>query len=190
MTLSVAGKLSSPGFRALVEQAAGCSVLSCYQCGKCGAGCPLQESLDFTPAQVVQLVRLEQEERVLSCKTIWLCASCETCTTRCPQEVDIARVMDAARSLAFLRKVKPAVPEVRSFYKATRANLRKFGRLYEAWLMASLKMRTGDFLRDMDLGQEMLKKRKLKLLPSFAGAWETRFLIRRANRIDSEKGAK
>ena len=166
---------------------AGCTPLACYQCGKCGAGCPLKENLDYTPSQIMHLIRLGQEDLVLGCKSIWLCASCETCTTRCPQDVDIARIMDACRALAFHRGLSPAVPQVGAFYKATRANLRKFGRMYEALLLASLKVRTGEYMKDVDLGMELMKRGKLKFFPSIVRSFETRAIIRRANKKDKER---
>ncbi|MCP2604234.1 heterodisulfide reductase, partial [Candidatus Aminicenantes bacterium AC-708-M15] len=42
-------------------------------------------------------------EELLSCKSIWICASCLTCNTRCPRGVNIAEVMEAIR-LILLRK--------------------------------------------------------------------------------------
>ncbi|MBM4352617.1 MAG: heterodisulfide reductase subunit C [Deltaproteobacteria bacterium] len=185
----ISGRRSVPAFRTEVEARAGCGVLACFQCGKCGAGCPLQEHLDYSPSQIIHLIRLGQEETVLASKAIWLCASCETCTTRCPQGVDIARVMDAARSLAFDRRVPSAVPSVPSFYKATRANLMKFGRMFEVWLLASLKLRTGDITKDMDLGRKMMAKRKLNLFPTWNRVWETRAIFKRVARIEKERAA-
>ncbi len=37
-----------------------------------------------------------------------MCASCETCTTRCPQDVDVAKVMDAVKITALYQGIKPA----------------------------------------------------------------------------------
>ncbi|MFC2071034.1 4Fe-4S dicluster domain-containing protein [Chloroflexota bacterium] len=75
----------------------------CYQCGKCSAGCPMSSVMDLLPNQVMRLVQLGLEEDIGNSKTIWLCASCLTCTIRCPKGVDISRVMEALR-LITLRK--------------------------------------------------------------------------------------
>ena len=69
------------------------NVYLCYQCLKCTSGCPLIEHMDLHPNQVMRAAQLD-DVSVLESKTIWACASCQTCTTRCPQGIDIAAVMD------------------------------------------------------------------------------------------------
>lgn len=63
----------------------------------------MSSAMDLLPNQIMRLVQLGMEEDLASSKTIWLCASCFTCTVRCPKGVDISRVMEALRVIA-LRK--------------------------------------------------------------------------------------
>lgn len=86
-----------------VEELSGQKLLSCYQCGKCSAGCPMVEAMDILPNQVIRLLQLGQEEDVVNSKTIWICASCFTCEARCPKGVDLSKIMEAVRVL-LLRK--------------------------------------------------------------------------------------
>ena len=86
-----------------IEDISGQNVLACYQCGKCSAGCPMVSLMDLLPNQIIRLVQLGQVSDVLNSKTIWLCASCFTCTSRCPKGVDLAKVIEALR-LLLLRK--------------------------------------------------------------------------------------
>jgi heterodisulfide reductase subunit C len=86
-----------------VEDISGQNVLACYQCGKCSAGCPMVSLMDLLPNQIIRLVQLGQFDDVLNSKTIWLCASCFSCSTRCPKGVDLAKIMEALR-LLLLRK--------------------------------------------------------------------------------------
>jgi heterodisulfide reductase subunit C len=86
-----------------IEYISGQNVLACYQCGKCSAGCPIASLMDLLPNQIIRLVQLGQISEVCNSKTIWLCASCYSCTARCPKGVDLARVMEALR-LILLRK--------------------------------------------------------------------------------------
>jgi heterodisulfide reductase subunit C len=97
-----------------VELISGQDLLACNQCGKCGAGCPVAASLDLLPNAVIRLAQLGQED-VLQSQTIWVCAACQTCVSRCPKDVDVPRVMEALRTIAMQRGIQPvdlgAVPE-------------------------------------------------------------------------------
>ena len=87
-----------------VEELSGQSLLSCYQCGKCSAGCPMSFAMDLLPNQIIRLMQLGLEDDIAKANTIWLCASCITCSVRCPRGVDLARVMEALRALALRNK--------------------------------------------------------------------------------------
>jgi heterodisulfide reductase subunit C len=96
-----------------VEELSGQDLLSCYQCGKCSAGCPIVEEAEILPSQILRLVQLGQREDVLRSKTIWLCASCNTCVSRCPRGVDLARVMEALRQIVLRSNVDHVkIPEL------------------------------------------------------------------------------
>lgn len=146
----------------------------CFQCRKCAAGCPVSFAMDHTPSEIIHAVRLGLDDIVFKSKTVWMCASCQTCNTRCPQGVDVARIMDAIKILAVKKGYKPAIPNVLSFYKAALGNIRAYGRMYELGLIINLKMRTFEFMKDAGLGSKMFFKGKLKIIPSFKGAWTTR----------------
>jgi len=88
-----------------VEEISGQNLLSCYQCGKCSAGCPMTASMDMLPNRVIRLAQLGLEEEIAHSNTMWVCASCLACAVRCPQSVDLARVMEALRLLTLRRNV-------------------------------------------------------------------------------------
>ncbi|HIQ06382.1 MAG TPA: hypothetical protein EYH31_11980 [Anaerolineae bacterium] len=148
-----------------IQREIGQNVFLCYQCIKCTSGCPLSDHFDLTPNQVMRSVQLN-DERVLESKTIWLCASCQTCTTRCPQGLDIAGIMDALRIEAKKRGVPPAIPEVDKFSTFFLRDIGLLGRLYEVGLMVGMNLATGQPLKDMNMGLEMMKRRKFKLVPA------------------------
>jgi heterodisulfide reductase subunit C len=87
-----------------IEELSGQNLLSCYQCGKCSAGCPMVSAMDILPNQAIRLVQLGLQEDVLKSETIWLCASCVTCGARCPRGVDLSRIMEALRQLKLRKK--------------------------------------------------------------------------------------
>jgi heterodisulfide reductase subunit C len=89
-------------FVARVEEISGQDLLACNQCGKCSAGCPVVAAMDLLPNQVIRMAQLGMED-VLECNTIWICASCLTCVTRCPKGVDLPRLMEALRQIALRR---------------------------------------------------------------------------------------
>lgn len=98
-----------------VEELSGQNVLSCYQCGKCSAGCPVVDQMDLLPNQVIRYVQTG-DISVLDSKTIWLCASCFTCAVRCPQGIDLAKVMEALRLLSLRKNIDhiklSTIPEI------------------------------------------------------------------------------
>jgi heterodisulfide reductase subunit C len=111
------------------------------------------------------MVQLGQKEALLASHDIWLCASCETCGTRCPNEIDIARVMDALRSMALAEGVKAAEPDAVKFHKIFMFLVQNMGRMHEASLFALYKMLTLDIMADMDSGMQMIFKGKIPILP-------------------------
>jgi heterodisulfide reductase subunit C len=144
---------------------AGLEVATCYQCGRCSAGCPVSRFFDLQPMQVVRLSAYGQEDLLLSSQTIWLCASCETCTTRCPNEIDIARLMDLLRQRALAQGRTPAEKRIAAFHRSFLRSIRRWGRTYEVGMLAAYKFRSGDMFGDLGLGWKMFRRGKLHLRP-------------------------
>lgn len=174
----------SSSFGELVKKVSGINVDLCFQCGKCASGCPISFAMDYTPTQLLHAIQLGLRDEVLNSRTIWLCSSCQTCTTRCPQDVDLAEVMDTVRIIAQRQKTVPSVPGVPAFYRNSVSNIRIFGRTYELGLMASLKLSTRNFSQDMRLGMKMLRKGKFSIFPSFRGSGDAREIIRRVKAME------
>ncbi len=155
---------------------AGVDVYSCVQCRRCSSGCPIVQHMDLAPSQVMRAVQLGRRD-VLRSRAIWLCSSCHTCTARCPQDLDVARVFETLRLIAQEERLPPAVPPVAMFSRSALRSIRLFGRLYELGLMAELYLRLAaarlldlrQLLRsDIPMATKMLLRGKLKLLPALA----------------------
>lgn len=86
-----------------VQELSGQNLLVCYQCGKCSAGCPTVSEMDILPNQIIRFAQLGFKDELLQSKSIWICASCMTCNTRCPKGINIAEVFEAIRQI-ILRK--------------------------------------------------------------------------------------
>ena len=150
-----------------IHEEYGQNVHLCYQCVRCSSGCPVAEHMDLLPNQVMRAIQFN-DEQVLEAKTPWICAACQACTTHCPQELDIAGIMDALRIEARRRGIKPPVPEVELFTQVFLRDIGILGRLYEAGLMVAMNLLTLQPLKDVqDLGVPMIRKRKIGLLPKF-----------------------
>ena len=112
LTLKADQPVAGNALLTAVHAQSGVRVQDCYQCGKCTAGCPVAAFMDLMPRQVMRAVQLGQTDLVLRSSTIWLCASCETCSARCPMELDVAAVMDTLRHIARERGIQPAQKDI------------------------------------------------------------------------------
>lgn len=143
-------------------------IYRCYQCLTCTLGCPVAFAMDVYPHEIVKYVQLGAKEEVLRSSTLWICASCETCATRCPNEIEMVKLMDLLRRMAVEEgEVKEKGP---IFNKVFLDAIRKKGRVHELSLIIDLKRKTGELFRlnkdEMRLGLDMFRHGKLKLVPS------------------------
>jgi len=174
-----ANMIPSPIFKTRVEQIAGASSSPCYQCHRCTAGCPMVFAMDLTPAQFVHALRLGDEEKVLHSDTIWVCLSCETCTTRCPQEVDVDKLLMAARIVAKEQGIVPTITEIPNFYESYMENMYLYGRIGELPFIVTLKLKEQNFFDDFALGLQLLSRGRLNLLDLPKGGATYRELYKR-----------
>ncbi len=165
---SQAGSVVVPdnAFARQLKKETGEDVFRCFQCLKCSTGCPLTDAMDILPHQLIKAMQLGLKEEAISSSTIWVCASCLTCSVRCPNKIDIARLMDRLRQLAYTRKGQLGDELVPLFHEAFLHSLRRRGRVYEIGMLMSLKFKTKQLFKDMGLGWEMFRRGKLRLLPS------------------------
>ena len=147
---------------------------ACFQCRKCTNGCPVAFAMDFYPDEVIRMVILGQREAVLACQTIWVCAACETCTTRCPNDVRIAELMDCLKEMALREGVPVSQPRILALHETFLNNIKKRGRLYETTLLPAYLVKSGAFLDkwnsgawryDLNLGRRLFSKGRLPLMP-------------------------
>lgn len=171
-----------------IREDTGENVFLCYQCTKCTAGCPLAQYFDLAPNQVMRAAQLGIEELVFNSKSPWLCASCMTCTTRCPQGIDIARVMDFIVSEAIAEGRKSPVPEVALFNKVFLRNVNILGRAYEMGLMLEMNLRTGQIFKDVGMGLDMIRHRKINILPKVVTKRKPRAGSASVERSENEVG--
>ncbi len=171
-----------------IQKATGENVFLCYHCVKCTSGCPLVEHFDLAPNQIMRAAQLGMEDLIFDSKTPWLCASCQICTTRCPQGIDIAKVMDFIVSEALASGVKPKVPEIALFQKVFLRDVDILGRAYELGLTLEMNMRTKQPFKDVGFGLNMIKHRKINFLPKIVRKRKRKAPLAPASRPSNEVG--
>jgi heterodisulfide reductase subunit C len=90
--------------------------------------------------------------------------SCETCITRCPNEVDIARMMDVLRQMAIEFGVGAREKNILTFHEVFLANIKFGGRINEPLMLAHYKLKSGDLFSDLAMGAGMFVKGKIHLV--------------------------
>ncbi len=170
-----------------VEELSGQDVRECYQCGKCSAGCPIAADMDMPPNQVIRLLQLGLADVALRSRTIWLCASCETCTTRCPREVDLAAVMDALRIVALREGIRSPERVVPFFNRLFLSLVKRYGRVYEMELIGRFNTGTFNFFKDVMKAPKLFFKGRLKLRPNFEGRKTANSVFKEVKRIKSSR---
>jgi heterodisulfide reductase subunit C2 len=150
-----------------VEKISGVDVRGCLQCKKCTNGCPVTSLVKVPSSDIIRRLQLNTGDEIFESDLIWMCASCETCFTRCPMKIDMASVMDALRVLAVEKKASRQKGNVPLFNKSFLKTVRLFGRTYDLGMIAAYKVGTSSYLQDTEKFPAMLKKGKIALIPSF-----------------------
>ena len=147
-----------------LQQRSGVCLAECCQCGKCTASCPFAPYMDVMPRQIVRYVQLSQLEAALTAQTPWICASCYTCSCRCPHEIDLPALMQCLRQEA-KRQGKIAVKEVGLFSRLFMKTVRAFGRSHEMLMMGLFNMQSLRFFQDIRYAPSLYLKGKIHPLP-------------------------
>jgi heterodisulfide reductase subunit C len=135
---------------------------ACFQCSRCSVGCTVAEVTDLLPHRIVRLAQLGQQEQLLRAEHLWLCTGCGTCTTRCPNQVQVAELMDHLKAEAFPRQAAGGGPAMVRFHALFHDAIYRYGRNHEMGLVRRLKT-TRELLADMGMGLSMMRRGKLKL---------------------------
>jgi heterodisulfide reductase subunit C2 len=166
-----------------VEAVGGIDVSYCYQCGKCSTGCPVAYEMDLTPTQLMHAIQLGLKDLVYKSKTMWLCASCLTCSTRCPQDVDIAEALDSVKIMMQRDGKRPKMPGVLKLFRSMTWNMKFFGRMHDLSMAAVYKLLALNISKeDMIMFFKMLRNGKFKIFPKFKSSFAVRRIFRQAKK--------
>ena len=141
------------------------AMLNCIQCGTCSATCPVSHYMDYTPRQIIAMVREGFKHEVLSSKTVWLCASCYSCTVECPKEIKITDVMYALKRAAIESGYNPnnfpTSALASGFFSQVKAN----GRSSEGPLLLKVFLKTNPLklFGNAMLGWKLFKRGRMSM---------------------------
>jgi heterodisulfide reductase subunit C len=176
-----------------LQAATGENVMHCYQCKKCTLGCPSAYLMKIRPHEMMRAIQLGMKEEVFWAGTIWICLSCETCNTRCPQGINILRVIDGLREMVMSKKGDyynpyPAIP---AFHRIFLYLVERFGKVYELGLALLIHLKMLTPFKDIDMASPMFLKGKLKPFPHFSkGRKELQQVMARIRKLEQmERGS-
>jgi heterodisulfide reductase subunit C len=174
---------------ATIRRGAGINAYKCYQCKRCTAGCPVAGFAGLHPAQIVRAVQLGDLAAIMADRFIWLCTGCQTCSTRCPQEIDVAGIMDELRMLAYEHDLVRKDAPFAGILKYNADSFKRWGRMYELELLARDKiMRPSSMTDDLVLGVKMVMKGKIGFMPSTGGdRAQMKRMVEAAERIEKQR---
>ncbi len=78
----------------------------CYQCGACIGVCPVDHVGNYGPRKMFR--QLQTGMDLFNSPELWKCTTCMNCLRVCPKEVDMLKIMPAAREVAVLEGNIPA----------------------------------------------------------------------------------
>jgi heterodisulfide reductase subunit C len=170
MTLETALNREKVGasFLEEAEKRSGENLSLCYQCLKCTAGCPTAPYMDIRPNSLIRMIQMGMKQEVLGSSAIWFCVYCQTCGTRCPNEIHIGVLMDALREMAMEEGITAKEKNIHLFHEAFIQSVRRGGRAHEVTMLMEYILRSRDLMKDSLIpGVKLFLKGKFPLLPSF-----------------------
>lgn len=166
---------------------AGERIKRCIQCGTCTGSCPVSYAMDIPPRMLIALFRAGELETIMKSRSIWICASCYACTTRCPSGIKITDLIYALKRTVMEKNLKSQAPQVQIMANLFINNLMSFGRLHEGSMIARFYLKTGimKIFGYIPLGIKMLQTKRLALLPKRIKAHKSLYhIIQKAQEIE------
>ena len=178
----------SPLLAENVGTGCGENAYKCYQCKRCTSGCPVAPYANMHPAMIMRAVQLGQYDMIFDDRFIWLCTGCETCTTRCPQSIDIAAIMDELKIIARRQGRIPADTPSANMLKLNYDSFVRWGRMWEVELITrDVLKRPGSAKNWFTLGPKMLLKGKVNPMLKKGDTLAMKRMVQTAESITSAR---
>lgn len=143
--------------------------------------------MDLTPREVVAYFRAGAIDPILRSRTIWVCASCYQCTTRCPANIKITELLYALKRVSYDKQVFPHRFPVYVLSETFVQQIKKYGRNHEAELLRKYFLRTGirRLFKQVPLASKLWQRGRIRLRPQrIKGIDGLRRIIARAEQFD------
>jgi heterodisulfide reductase subunit C len=166
------------------------AIRSCIQCGMCTGSCPTANRWDYPPRKAIAMVRAGLRKELLSSNSMWFCASCYTCTVRCPRDIKPADIMHALEILAIRSGLSTRRSRTPVMYKCFVDSAKSNGRVYELGMMIKLFLKTNPFsaLKLAPVGLGLFLHKRLPLKPSrIKGMGELKAILDKAKALGGAK---
>ena len=178
-----------------VMERSGQNLLACYQCRRCAAGCPVGDETGVTPDRLIRMILLGDRDEALSNLLVWKCVACYTCGTRCPNNIQTARIVETLKQMSKAEHLEPLAPRIADFHSSFMKATENRGRFNELEGMgiyetktAMREMKKGNLKAVIDeikgqakLGMKMRKKKRMHLkLDKVKNVSEVKALYRKA----------
>ena len=166
---------------------AGERIRRCIQCGTCTGSCPVSYAMDISPRQLIALFRAGEMETIMKSRSIWLCASCYACTTRCPSGIKITDIIYALKRTVMEKHYHSKAHQVQILANLFIENLLSYGRLHEGTLIRKFYMRTGfwKLFGFIPLALKMIQTKRLAFFPTRIKAHQSLSrIIKKAQEIE------
>jgi heterodisulfide reductase subunit C len=157
----------STSLLAEVAKRSGQNLQACYQCRRCAAGCPVGEETGVTPDRLIRMIVVGDREEALNNLLVWKCVACYTCGTRCPNNIQTARITETLKQMAKKAHAKPLAPRIADFHNAFMTSTRHLGRFNEIEALTIYETKTA--IKELSQGKvkavidEMIGQARLAL---------------------------
>jgi heterodisulfide reductase subunit C len=157
------------GAKTFVDEVAaepgGEKINECIQCGVCSGSCSTVEWWEYTPRQIIAMIRAGMKQEVLSSSASFHCVSCYLCTVRCPRGIQPASLIHAVEAIAEREGYRPQTRTL-PLYRVLRTSMRR-GRIWDVGMAVQYYFKTNPFgmISDVPIFLSMYSRGRMPLLP-------------------------
>ncbi|MCX7698202.1 MAG: 4Fe-4S dicluster domain-containing protein [Candidatus Goldbacteria bacterium] len=161
-------ELSRKIFEEFKKIPAGEKINECIQCGTCSASCPVAAAMENTPRKIIAMLRADRIDEVLKSNTVWFCASCYSCTVRCPAGIKFTDFMYQLKRIGVKYRIKPKNKNGLKLAQCFCDTVNKYGRDFEPELLIRYNLRTNifNFFKIIPLGLKLFLTKRMPIFPS------------------------